>query len=184
MPLPTLPSPPARKVQQLFHSLSESLTRSLLAIAAVIIFALSFLVVADVGGRVLFNTPVKGTPEMVSMSVVIVCFLIAAHAVRSGGMIRTDVLIEVFRERGQNFAALLSGILGAAFFGLIVWGSYEPALHAWSSGEFEGEGAMRVPVWPARFVVMGGALLVAVIYVSQAIAAVRALAYPYRAERL
>ena len=46
------------------------------------------------------------------------------------------------------------------FFGLIVWGSYEPALHAWNSGEFEGEGALRVPVWPARFVVMFGALLV------------------------
>lgn len=167
----------------MLHTLSESLTRALLAVAAFIIFALSFLVVADVLGRVLFNSPVKGTPEMVSMSIVIVCFLIAAHAVRSGGMIRTDVLIDVFGERGQNVATLLSGLLGAVFFGLVVWGSYDPALHAWTSGEFEGEGAMRVPVWPARFVVMAGALLVAVIYASQAVAAVRALLHSYRAER-
>jgi TRAP-type mannitol/chloroaromatic compound transport system permease small subunit len=60
-------------------------------------------------------------------------------------------------------------VLGAAFFGLIVWGSYEPALHAWTSGEFEGEGALRVPVWPARVVVLLGAFLVTVTYLSQAV---------------
>ena len=42
------------------------------------------------------------------------------------------------------------------FFGFIVWGSYEPMLHAVASGEYEGEGALRVPVWPARLVVSGG----------------------------
>ena len=71
-------------------------------------------------------------------------------------------------RRGPLISALLSGVLGAAFFALIVWGSYEPALHAWNSGEFEGEGALRVPVWPARFVVMLGSLLVAIIYLGQA----------------
>ena len=39
---------------------------------------------------------------------------------------------------------------------------------AWNSGEFEGEGALRIPVWPARFTVMLGSLLVTVIYVGQA----------------
>ena len=48
-------------------------------------------------------------------------------------------------------------MLGILFFGLIVWGSYEPTLHAMASGEYEGEGALRVPVWPARIVVMIGA---------------------------
>ena len=56
-----------------------------------------------------------------------------------------------------------------------MWGSYEPALHAWNSGEFEGEGALRVPVWPARFVVMFGSLLVAIIYLGQAVNAAVAL---------
>ncbi|MCC7346847.1 MAG: TRAP transporter small permease subunit, partial [Variibacter sp.] len=68
-----------------------------------------------------------------------------------------------------------SGILGALFFGLIVWGSYEPALHSWTSGEFEGEGALHVPVWPARFIVMTGSALITLIYIGQAIAAAKAL---------
>ena len=154
------------------------LVHGLLAVAAAIIFLLSFLVVADVIGRGLFNSPVKGTPEIVSMSIVIICFLLAAYAVQSGGMLRTDVVVGMFGRRGHAFADLASGVLGAAFFILIVWGSFEPALHSWVSNEFEGEGALRVPVWPARFVVMAGAALVVAIYLGQAVLAFFAIMRP------
>jgi TRAP-type C4-dicarboxylate transport system permease small subunit len=151
-----------------FDRINARLVYVLLAIAALLTFALSFLVVADVVGRVLFNSPVKGTPEIVSMSIVIICFLLAGYAVQSGSMLQADVLVGLLGKRGPLISALLSGVLGVAFFALIVWGSYEPALHAWNSGEFEGEGALRVPVWPARFMVMFGSLLVTVIYLGQA----------------
>lgn len=159
----------------MFERYTTRLVDLLLAVAAFVTFLLGFLVVADVIGRVVFNSPVKGTPEIVSMTIVIVCFLIGAQAVRSGGMIRTDVLIDMFGRPGHDFAHLISGVLGTLFFGLIVWGSYEPALHAWTSGEFEGEGALHVPVWPARIVVMTGSALITLIYVGQAIAAAKAL---------
>lgn len=154
------------------------LVHTLLAIAAAIIFLLSFLVVADVVGRGMFNSPVKGTPEIVSMSIVIICFLLAAYAVQSGAMLRTDVMVSMFGRRGFAFADLISGLLGAAFFLLIVWGSFEPAMHAWTSNEFEGEGALRVPVWPARIVVMTGSALVVAIYLGQAVLAMFALMRP------
>jgi TRAP-type C4-dicarboxylate transport system permease small subunit len=157
-----------------FDRLNDRLVQVLLAAAALLTFSLSFLVVADVIGRVAFNSPVKGTPEIVSMSIVIICFLLAGYAVHSGSMIRTDVLAGAVGPRANTFAALASGILGAGFFGLIVWGSYEPLLHAWTSGEFEGEGALRVPVWPARLVILIGAFLVAMIYLGQAVAAATA----------
>lgn len=147
------------------------LVHALLAIAAAIIFLLSFLVVADVIGRGAFNAPVKGTPEIVSMSIVIICFLLAAYAVQSGAMLRTDVIVSMFGRRGFAFADMVSGLLGAGFFLLIVWGSFEPAWHAWTSNEFEGEGALRVPVWPARFIVMLGSALVVAIYLGQALLA-------------
>ena len=79
-------------------------------------------------------------------------------------MIYTDVFSSMFGVRGRAFAQLLSAVLGILFFGLIVWGSYEPTLHAWISGEYEGEGALRVPAWPARVVVVIGSVLVVVSY--------------------
>jgi TRAP-type C4-dicarboxylate transport system permease small subunit len=154
-----------------FDRISARLVYVLLAVAAVLTFCLSFLVVADVIGRVVFNSPVKGTPEIVSMSIVIICFLLAGYAVQSGSMLHSDILTGLMGWRGPLISALLSGILGAAFFGIIVWGGYEPTLHAWTSGEFEGEGALRIPVWPARVAVMLGSLLVAIIYLGQAVTA-------------
>jgi TRAP-type mannitol/chloroaromatic compound transport system permease small subunit len=158
-----------------FDRFNARLVRVLLACAALLIFLLSFLVVADVIGRVVFNSPVKGTPEMVSMSIVIICFLLAGYAVQSGGMLHADILVGMLGWRGPMISTFLSAVLGVLFFAFIVWGSWEPTLHAFASGEYEGEGAMRVPVWPARVVVMAGAALVAVTYVSQAVGAVLAL---------
>ena len=155
--------------------LNARVTRVLLAFAAVIIFLLGFIVCADVLGRALFNAPVKGTPEIVSMSIVIICFLLAGYSVQSGGMIYTDVVSGAFGVRGLAFAQLLSATLGIVFFGLIVWGSYEPTLHAIASGEYEGEGALRVPVWPARTVVVLGAILVVTSYTVHGLRAINAL---------
>jgi TRAP-type C4-dicarboxylate transport system permease small subunit len=160
---------------QTLDYLNARITRALLAAAAAIIFCLGFLVCADIFGRAIFNSPVKGTPEIVSMSIVIICFLLAGYAVQSGSMIYTNVFSGLFGVRGDAFARLLSALLGILFFGLIVWGSYEPTLHAWASGEYEGEGALRVPVWPARVAVIVGSGLVVVSYALLAVHAVCSL---------
>lgn len=156
-------------------ALNARVVRALLACAAAIIFLLGFLVCADVFGRAIFNSPVKGAPEMVSMSIVIICFLLAGYSVQSGGMIYTDVVSGLFGVRGRALAQLLSAVLGIVFFGIVVWGSYEPTLHAIASGEYEGEGALRVPAWPARVIVVIGAVLVVASYALHATGAIMAL---------
>jgi TRAP-type C4-dicarboxylate transport system permease small subunit len=158
-----------------FQTSVARLSRLLLAAAALLIFLLGFIIVTDVIGRGAFNRPLQGTPEIVAMSIVVICFLLAGYAVQSGSMIYADVFVSIFGARGRAFSQLLSAVLGLLFFGLIVWGSYEPALHAWRSGEYEGEGALRIAVWPARLVVVLGAVLVVAAYIVVAIDAVRVL---------
>jgi TRAP-type C4-dicarboxylate transport system permease small subunit len=63
----------------------------------------------------------------------------------------------------------VGALLGLGFFGLVCWGAIDPAIHAWTSNEFEGEGALRVPSWPARFIVVIGTALAALSYVLIAI---------------
>lgn len=144
--------------------LNTWITRALLAVAATLAFLICFLVCADVIGRVVFNSPVKGTPEIVSFSIVIICFLQAPFAIRSGGMIFVDALTSHLPPLAQRVFEIFGYALGFAFFALVCWGSIDPSMHAWTSNEFEGEGALRVPVWPARFIVIIGTFLAAFNY--------------------
>lgn len=146
------------------RAVNERLTRVLLVLAAVLAFLLCFLVVADVVGRVAFNRPVKGTTEIVSLSIVIICYLQAGYAIRSGGMLNVDTFTSRGGPRTQSVLAAFGALAGLVFFGLVCWGSLDGAAHAWTSNEFEGEGALRVPVWPARFVVILGTGIAAFSY--------------------
>ena len=143
---------------------SDWVAKALLAFAASLAFLLSFLVVADVVGRTVFSSPVKGTPEIVSMSIVIICFLQASYAIRSGGMLHVDVIPAMLPPRLREALAALGCLLGVAFFAVVLYGGLDPLSHAWNSNEYEGEGALRIPTWPARFAVLLGAGLAAVDY--------------------
>jgi TRAP-type C4-dicarboxylate transport system permease small subunit len=142
----------------------ETASRVLLVIAAIIGFCLAFIVVADVTGRVLFNRPLKGTPEIVSSAIVIICWLQAAYAIRSGGMLNVDAFTTHMPVRWQSILGVIGSLLGVFLFGLICYGSLDQAAYAWTSGEYEGEGALRVPSWPARFVLVIGSALSALTY--------------------
>ena len=162
--------------------LNEWVVRSMLAIAAILAFLICFLVCGDVIGRVVFNSPIKGTPEIVSFSIVVICFLQAPFAIRSGGMIFVDALTTHLPPLAQRVLEIFGYLLGIAFFSIVFWGSIDPAIHAWNSSEFEGEGAMRVPVWPARFIILVGTFLAAFNYLLNVAERLRApLGQPTRA---
>ena len=157
----------------MLNRFSDWTARALLAFSATLAFLLAFLVVADVVGRVAFNAPVKGTPEIVSMTIVIICFLQASYAIRSGGMLRVDALTNMLPARARAALAVWGCLLGALFFAVILYGGIDPLLHAWRSAEYEGEGALRVPTWPARLTVLLGSALAVLDYVLAGLAQVK-----------
>lgn len=157
---------------------SSQVSRAMLVFAAALALVLSFVVCVDVIGRLFFDSPLRGTPEMVSSAIVIICFLQLPYAVKSGGMINVDFLVTRLSSRQQALFGAMGAILGAAFFAFLVWGSLDPAVYAWTAGEYEGEGALRVPVWPARFTIVVGASLATLNYLlisMESIAAFRAV---------
>lgn len=149
----------------MLNRFADWVTKACMVAAAIWAFVLCFLVVADVSGRVLFNSPVKGTPEIISLSIVIICFLQAGYAIRSGGMLNVDTLIVHLKPRAQSLLAAWGALIGVLFFGLICYGTLDGAAHAWNSGEYEGEGALRVPVWPAKFIIVMGTALASLSYI-------------------
>jgi TRAP-type C4-dicarboxylate transport system permease small subunit len=145
-------------------TLIDWVSKALMVLAAILAFLLCFLVVGDVSGRVFFGSPIKGTTELISLAIVTICFLQAGYAIRSGGMLNVDTVVVKFSPRWQSIFGVLGAFAGLFFFAFLCYGTFEGAAHAWTSNEFEGEGAMRVPVWPTRFIIVLGTGLAALCY--------------------
>lgn len=144
--------------------LLDYLGQSLLVFAAILGFALAFVVCTDVVGRYFFSSPLKGTPEMVSMAIVIIAYLQACYAIRSGGMIAVDAFYVSYPRRFKSLVSLVGSVLGVLLFALICFSSVDRAIEALVSGEYEGEGALRVPSWPAKWVLVLGSGLASLSY--------------------
>ena len=151
-----------------FVKLSDRLTKVLMVLAACWAFILTFFIIADIVGRTVFNAPVYGVPEIVMNSIVMIVFLQAGYAIRSRSMLRADFIARKFPPLFGRIALALGYLLGAAFFAMILFGSWEAALRSWASGEYEGEGALRVPAWPTRFTILFGSAIATMSYLLMA----------------
>ena len=139
------------------------------AIGTVWIFALMMLIVTDVLGRWLFNSPVPGVPTIVSQSIVGIVFLQLASTLEAGRITRTTVYVGKLLKTRPLAAAvyqLLFHSLGIAVLGVIAWGTYPLLESAYLSGEFVGhEDEVIFLVWPLKAVIVLGALATAIQFV-------------------
>ena len=135
---------------------SDRVSKFLMVLAAVWAFAHEFLVLGDIIGRGVYDSPIYGTVEMVAATVVIIVFLQAGYAIRSRSMLRADFLVTHLPDSVQRILLGFGYLLGAAFFLMIITGGWEESIRSYVDGEFEGEGALRVPSWPARWTVIIG----------------------------
>jgi TRAP-type C4-dicarboxylate transport system permease small subunit len=148
--------------------LSDRISKFLMVLAAVWAFALTFLILADIIGRGVFAVPINGTAELVTASIVIIVFLQAGYAIRSRSMLHADFLVVHLPPVLQRFLLAFGYLLGALFFLMIITGGWEESIRSFTEGEYEGEGAIRVPSWPARWTVLLGSGLAMINYLVMA----------------
>ena len=139
-----------------------------MVVAAAWAFGLAFLVMANIVGRYVFDYPIYGTAEMVAASIVIIVFLQVGYAIRSRSMLQADFLVIHLPEGVQRILLAIGYLLGAAIFLMIITGGWEESVLSYVEGEYEGEGALRVPSWPARWTVLGGSALAMINYLVMA----------------
>jgi TRAP-type C4-dicarboxylate transport system permease small subunit len=148
-------------------------SKALMVVAAMWAFVLAFYILIDVIARNI-DLPIEGTSEIVTNSIVVVVFLQLAYCVHIRGMLRADFLLHFMGPRLTRTLNVAGYLLCAVFFGALVYGSYDGAWTAWVTNHFEGDGALRVPTWPARFAVLLGCGLAAINYVLLALAEIGA----------
>ena len=147
---------------------SDRLSKFLMVVAAAWTFGLSFLVLGNIIGRFAFDAPIYGTAEMVAASIVIIVFLQVGYAIRSRSMLKADFLVIKLPKVVQRVLLALGYLLGAAFFLMIITGGWEESILSYVEGEYEGEGALRVPSWPARWTVLMGSAIALINYLVMA----------------
>lgn len=149
-------------------AISDRLSKFLMIVAAAWAFGLSFLVLGNIIGRTVFDAPIYGTAEMVAASIVIIVFLQVGYAIRSRSMLSADFLVVHLPDKVQRVLLAVGYLLGAAFFLMIITGGWEESILSFVEGEYEGEGALQVPSWPARWTVLIGSALALINYLVMA----------------
>jgi C4-dicarboxylate transporter, DctM subunit len=137
------------------------LVASLNAAGVVWIFALMFLICADITARTVFDSPIAGVTEMVSLSLVGLVFLQVAYAVHRGRLMQVEIVLQPLAAKrpavALDWQAALAGA-GGVLFALIAIGAWPDFVRAFRTGEFAGvEGIFKVEVWPVKLLVVVGA---------------------------
>jgi TRAP-type C4-dicarboxylate transport system permease small subunit len=163
------------------ESFEQKLTKvagGLNIIAAACLASIAIIIIYDVLVRELgiplgvFDEPFYGTNEIVSNSVVAILFLQLPLSILNKSSLRTTILYSLTGTRGKGNIDAISYLLGAVFFILVAYGSYEMMIEGWAIRETEGSGIISIPVYPIRtllFAVSGVVAGVCVLHAFDAI---------------
>ena len=132
------------------------------------VFALTFLICADIAGRTLFDSPLQAVPEIVALSLIACVFLQLAFAVDGARLTRADIFLSQIRRRSDGTAGGLErffAIAGALVLLAMAAGAWPDFVRALRTAEFVGvEGIYTLPITPIKFIVVLGAVTAALSY--------------------
>ena len=135
------------------------------------IFALMFLICADITGRTLFDQPLQAVPEIVALSLIACVFLQLAFAASLGRLTRAEILLGHL-QRQRPGAALgferLFALIGAAVLLTMATGAWPDFWRALRTNEFVGvEGIYTLPITPIKLIVVLGSTVAALGFLMQ-----------------
>lgn len=120
-------------------------------LAAIAIFLLMTLGVAQIVLRSVFNTPIEGYIDLVELSMASMAFLGAAYCQRVGAHIRMELLVGNLKGRALWGAEIFATLIAMVIIGTLIWYS---AGHFWRSFTL-GDTTIdaEFPVWPSKLLV-------------------------------
>lgn len=133
-------------------------------ISALWVLIIAAIIIVDVLGRNFFNTPFLGATEIIKNSVVSITFLQLPLVIYTGSMLRTTILYSAVNGSIKRLLRILAGLLGFLFFVGVAYSSWHPFLEAWAINEYEGEGALRVPTYPVRLLIILSSIFAGFVY--------------------
>ena len=143
------------------------------------IFVLLVIINLDIGGRALFNHPVRGVPEIVALSIVACVFLQIAHTLKVGRLTRSDILLNWLQSRHPALKHILEAVyyfVGGCLMAVLFKASFPLFTNAWTIDEYVGaQGDFMAPVWPVKLIILIGCAAGAIQFLLMAIDSLKQL---------
>ena len=155
-----------------FQKNSALIARKLDFIAAIAVFFMMALTVADVVLR-MFRIPIPGTYEIVSFSGAVAASFAMAHTLSEGGHVAVSLVVQLLSRRVQGIIEAIISIFGFILFGLIAWQSVVYAIDCQRAGEVSL--TLQIPFYPIIYGVALGAGVVCLVLAGDLIKALSKL---------
>ena len=143
---------------QPLNAMVQRLALLLLLLGAVGMIISMFLGVADVIGTKFLGLPVPGTLEVTESTMVLIVFGALAYTQSRRGHIRVELLYNHVGPRAKSFMEATTHFLAFVYFALLAWEGFNELLYSWELREAT-MGAIRFPLYPARFLLFIGTAL-------------------------
>lgn len=144
----------------------EKLNNGFAIIAEILVMLIMFLIVAEIIGRFIFDYPIPGQAEIVTLSLVVIVYLALPYTQMQEGHIRVDVFISKVKGAQREFLEAFILIIGLATSLMMLWATGNRAIESVQDQEFI-IGFVNFPIWPGRCSVMFGFLLLSLVIAVQ-----------------
>lgn len=137
-----------------FESVLERLSLVIERVAAVMLAAITILVVASAIGRYLFTTPIPDAFDLSRLFIGAAIMWGFASVGYRGSHIKVGLFAEMMPARIQRVVDLFAWSVLLAFTGLLCWKMLTRVLSAQASGETTMD--LRIAAWPAMALIWAG----------------------------
>ena len=138
-------------------------TNMLLIAAGVFLVLMMVHICADIIGKFVFNFPIEGTLEIVSAYYMVgVIFFPLAYVSHHEGHIKVELFTQNMRPRPLAGLEAVIGIIGFVFMVWFCWETVAESIHSTIEREQWETAADLVTIWPSRWVMVAGVVLMTI----------------------
>lgn len=153
----------------------NAVCRTLGYAGAIWIVLLMLLICTDVFMRLFLDSPLLGVPELVMNSIAAIAYFTLSWTTMNDQHIRSTLILENAPNLRKGILNIFSHFLGTLLMAGIAIAQWKPMIFGVKILEYEGEGALRVPTYPVRIIIVVGSLLAMWQCVRQLIISIKSL---------
>jgi TRAP-type C4-dicarboxylate transport system permease small subunit len=113
------------KIEQSIHTVCKAFA----LVSVLFLFLMMMFIAIDVVGRYVFNMPIPGSIDFVTVMMVLVVFPAFGYLTSQDGHVRTDILFDRLSRCGQGYFDIFNSLLSLSLIVCITW---QLGARAWS----------------------------------------------------